>query len=180
MREARWMDYLAGNNRWVTGTFIVPRPLKIDGGYLFKPADLPGYERQAQSDRPGHGRRNCLYGTPGLFSIPERPPSGRPPCRMIAFAGYCCARPVFSGELASAGIVHAAPIPLFHNRVQRDRREMMAVFMSGIAAAGWTDGCCQGRFPNFGPTGIRDFEHLLSLGPQTMVNACTGISATTC
>lgn len=65
------------------------------------------------------------------------------------------------GNLASSGIIHAAPIPLFHNRVQRQRRRDQGLYEWYRAGRldRWLESCA---FPNFGATGIRDFEHLES------------------
>ena len=65
------------------------------------------------------------------------------------------------GKLASLGIVHSAPIPLFHNRVQRCRRRdngLYEWFRAGRLDR-WLDSC---SYPNIGLTGIRDFEHFIS------------------
>jgi hypothetical protein len=64
------------------------------------------------------------------------------------------------GKLASMGIVHSAPIPLFHNRVQKHRRRDHGLYewtRSGRLDR-WLESC---SFPNLGLTGIRDFEHFI-------------------
>ncbi|MFP5212984.1 MAG: SidJ-related pseudokinase, partial [Acidobacteriota bacterium] len=55
-----------------------------------------------------------------------------------------------------------APIPLFHNRVQRQRRSDQGLYEwpRGGRLDRWLESC---RFPNFGLTGLRDLEHLISL-----------------
>lgn len=65
------------------------------------------------------------------------------------------------GRLTSLGIVHSAPIPLFHNQVQRQRRRdhgLYEWFRAGRLHA-WLDSC---SYPNLGLTGIRDFEHFIT------------------
>jgi hypothetical protein len=66
------------------------------------------------------------------------------------------------GTLASRGIVHTAPIPLFHNRMQQDRRSDGGRYdwTLGGRLDRWISSCA---FPNIGPTGIRDFEHFTSV-----------------
>jgi len=62
--------------------------------------------------------------------------------------------------------VHTAPIPLFHNRVQRLRRADHGLYEwpRGGRLDRWLYSCA---YPNFGPTGIRDFEHFTSFkGPS--------------
>ena len=63
------------------------------------------------------------------------------------------------GKLAGRGVFHEAPIPLFHNRVQQDRRRdhgRYEWFRAGRLDR-WLTSCA---YPNLGPTGLRDFEHL--------------------
>ncbi len=62
------------------------------------------------------------------------------------------------GELSGEGMVHTAPVPLFHNRVQQNRREDGGIYdwAKGGRLDKWLESC---RFPNFGKSGIRDFEH---------------------
>ena len=66
------------------------------------------------------------------------------------------------GWLAGRGIVHEAAIPLFHNRVQRDRREDGGVYDWRLPGRldRWL---ASALHPNFGLSGLRDFEHLASL-----------------
>ena len=63
------------------------------------------------------------------------------------------------GRLASMGMVHTAPIPLFHNRLQRRRRCDGGYYEwpRGGRLDRWLMSC---RYPNLGKSGIRDFEHL--------------------
>jgi hypothetical protein len=70
------------------------------------------------------------------------------------------------GKLASRGIVHVSPIPLFHNRVQRERREDQGLYewQRGGRLDRWLQSCA---YPNFGVTGIRDFEHLISFSGRS-------------
>jgi hypothetical protein len=78
-----------------------------------------------------------------------------------AFREVICRNAWLFGRLAGHGVVHAAPIPLFHNRVQRDRRADGGFYewQRGGRLDRWLHSCA---FPNFGPTGIRDFEHFTS------------------
>jgi len=65
------------------------------------------------------------------------------------------------GELAGRGIVHTAPIPLFHNRVQHHRRADNGLYEwhRGGRLDRWLESC---RYPNIGASGIRDFEHFIA------------------
>ena len=63
------------------------------------------------------------------------------------------------GRLSGLGIIHSAPIPLFHNRVQAGRRRDLGLyewFRAGRLDR-WLESCA---YPNMGATGLRDFEHL--------------------
>lgn len=64
------------------------------------------------------------------------------------------------GELTGLGFVHTAPIPLFHNRVQRHRRPDNGLYewQRGGRLDRWLESC---RYPNIGASGIRDFEHFM-------------------
>ena len=66
------------------------------------------------------------------------------------------------GKLAAMGMVHTAPIPLFHNRIQRARRADGGIYEwdRGGRLDRWLYSC---RYPNFGLTGIRDFEHFITI-----------------
>ncbi|MFW5997924.1 MAG: SidJ-related pseudokinase, partial [Desulfovermiculus sp.] len=63
------------------------------------------------------------------------------------------------GRLSRQGIVHRAPIPLFHNRIQSGRRDDNGCYIwtRGGRLDRWFDSCL---YPNFGLSGLRDFEHL--------------------
>ena len=66
------------------------------------------------------------------------------------------------GTLCRRGIGHQAPIPLFHNRVQQDRRRdggLYEWFRAGRLDR-WLASCA---YPNFGVSGLRDFEHMVSV-----------------
>ena len=63
----------------------------------------------------------------------------------------------------SAGVCHEAPIPLFHNRVQGHRRDDAGRYLwdHGGRLDQWLSSC---RHPNFGLSGLRDFEHFAPWG----------------
>ncbi|MCG8471388.1 MAG: SidJ-related pseudokinase [Desulfobacterales bacterium] len=63
------------------------------------------------------------------------------------------------GYLAGKGLCHTAAVPLFHNRVQANRREDQGIYLwqKGGRLDRWLESC---RYPNFGESGLRDFEHM--------------------
>ena len=97
-----------------------------------------------------------LWPTGTILSTPTTSGSmGQRRARCLAATPTCWA------GLAAKGVVHDAPIPLFHNRTQRLRRDDQGSyqwFRSGRLDQ-WLASCA---FPNFGLSGLRDFEHLQS------------------
>lgn len=70
------------------------------------------------------------------------------------------------GNLTASGIIHTAPIPLFHNRVQRHRRADRGIYEwpRGGRLDRWLS---SSQYPNMGITGIRDFEHIIPFTGST-------------
>jgi len=163
-REARWLDYLNTGHRPFAGQFTIPRPLKISDGYLFKPAGLPELNGQPPEIDPPTAAAIAFTVHRDYFVYPnDHRPGARLPYEQ--FRRVLLQAAGLFGELAADGIVHTAPIPLFHNRVQRDRRDDGGIYEWDRAGRldRWL---LSSRFPNFGPTGIRDFEHLESVGEK--------------
>ncbi len=162
LREALWMDHLAARRRWSAGPFAIPRPLEFKGGFLFKPANLPGMRARCKEIDPSTAVAIAFTVDRDYFVYPN---DHRPGTRLSygRFRRVLLRAAGLFGELAGAGIVHTAPVPLFHNRVQRDRRDDGGVYEwdRGGRLDRWLQ---SSRFPNFGPTGIRDFEHMISVG----------------
>jgi len=159
-QEARWMDYLNVNNLGFTRRFIIPRPLAFGRGYLFKPAGLPGLDVRFKGVDPA---------TVAIAFTVHRdyfvyPNDHRPGLRLshARFRRVLLRAAGLFGELAAIGIIHTAPVPLFHNRAQQNRREDGGIYEWDRAGRldRWL---LSSRYPNFGPTGIRDFEHLASV-----------------
>jgi hypothetical protein len=162
-REAAWMEALAGQNCLFGCRFEIPEPLRFDGGHLLRPKGLP-------DPAPGRGTLHpegwaIAYLAPvEYFAYPNDPVSGRLPAPE-AFVEIMARAALLFGALAAAGIVHEAPIPLFHNRVQRHRRRDAGRYewFRGGRLDRWLASCA---YPNWGPTGLRDFEHLVAFsGP---------------
>jgi len=149
-REAIWMDWLAKDLQNCETT-LVPKPICIRGRYLFNITDkLP-------DDGPG-----TLYGTaciafvpcPGYYDYPRLGGKVPTPVKSLFFkSAYAL------GRLSSRGIFHTALIPLFHNRVQQNRRNDNGRYLWEHAGRldQWLD---SSRFPNFAASGLRDFEHM--------------------
>lgn len=163
-QEACWLDYLRASAQLFSEPFIIPRPLQMKHGYLFRPAKLPDLKDRPPDIDPTTAVAIAFTVHRDYFVYPN---DHRPQARLSydRFRQVLQRAAVLFGELAAGGIVHTAPIPLFHNRVQRRRRDDGGIYEWD--RAGRLDRWLQSsRFPNFGPTGIRDFEHLTSLGSR--------------
>lgn len=157
-REAAWMEHCAGLSFPVP--CHVPTPLPRGNAPLWAipdaPCPLPGLD--------GAGRCLAYRARAEYFAYPNAPEQeGRPDADV--FVATMVRAAVLLGWLAGRGIVHEAAIPLFHNRVQQGRRE----------DGGRYDWRLPGRLdrwlhsalhPNFGLSGLRDFEHFASLGSR--------------
>ena len=150
-REGWWMNRLARHwPEWCRRRhlFDIPRPIVVGDGYVFAVNRLP--------DGSGPGYGTAFITSPDYFSYPNAPyPSGMNRADLAAVLGRGA---LILGRLAAYGIVHTAPIPLFHNRVQRHRRDDRGLYHwpRGGRLDQWLASC---RYPNIGATGVRDFEH---------------------
>ncbi|CAD7840915.1 MAG: hypothetical protein [Olavius algarvensis Delta 4 endosymbiont] len=163
-REAGWLDYLRASAQLFAEPFIIPRPVEMKSGYLFRPLNLPVLNGRPQDIDPATATAIAFTVHRDYFVYPN---DHRPEARLSyeRFRQVLQRAAVLFGELTAGGIVHTAPIPLFHNRVQRMRRDDGGLYEWD--RAGRLDRWLQSsRFPNFGPTGLRDFEHLTSLGTR--------------
>lgn len=160
--ETRWMTYLsglAGQRLSDKDQLDIPEPVSRRASSVFR-IEAPGLNiPPSVAIDPG---RHAIAFKAGrqYFQYPNHPANGKMPgkadCRNILGKN---AR--LLGQLASLGIVHTAPIPLFHNRVQRHRRQDRGVYewRRGGRLDQWLASC---RFPNFSSSGIRDFEHFIA------------------
>lgn len=162
-REAAWMEALAGQGSRFGCRFEIPEPLRFDGGHLMRPGRAPNPAPDPGALHP-EGWAIAYLAPPDYFVYPNDPLSGRLPAP-DAFVEIMARAALLFGALAAAGIVHEAPIPLFHNRVQRHRRRDAGRYewFRGGRLDRWLASCA---YPNWGPTGLRDFEHLITFtGP---------------
>jgi hypothetical protein len=155
-KEARWMERLqqrkvAGDHR-----FDIPVPLTIDNQRVFRIRRFP-LAPPTHFNRHPAGLAIAYVCHRDYFIYPNQNDIGGNQAREIL------ARNAFLlGRQAAGGVIHDAPIPLFHNRTQRLRRDDQGRyqwFRSGRLDQ-WLDSCA---FPNFGLSGLRDFEHLVPL-----------------
>ncbi len=157
--EALWMEHLCSGGYHFPVRFNIPNAIKIHGSYVFRLENPPEKVYGRVNPKP-HLYAMGFVAHKDYFSYPndhrrERRLTGE------EFGEVMSRNAWLLGKLTSLGIVHCAPIPLFHNRVQRDRRADQGLYewQRGGRLDRWLDSCC---FPNFGVTGIRDFEHLMA------------------
>ena len=155
--EYKWMEFLAQHPPCPFSRFDVPVPLAIGEKSLFKFLDLP---ESIEKDAPGY--RNIVIAYQAhkeYFTYPNSPGADIPD---ETLAEIFKRNAWLLGRLTSMGVIHTALIPLFHNRVQQDRRSDAGLYHweQGGRLDKWLDSC---EYPNFAVSGIRDFEHLIPI-----------------
>jgi len=159
LREPLWMDHLLTSDYLFPSKFKVPVPMKIGQGYVFRLKNLPA---KPPVNLALHPKRYAVgfVADKDYFRYPN---SGQTKAGSTdrEFSQTMVRSAWLLGKLASLGIIHGAPIPLFHNRVQRCRRRDNGLYewFRGGRLDRWLESC---SYPNIGHTGIRDFEHLTS------------------
>lgn len=152
--EIHWMETLQ-RAQWIPACrFDVPRALYVNRQAVFRLRQLPspppvGVSRQAS------GLAIAYLAHRDYFVYPNQRRIDTPAAREILGRNA-----YLLGWLTARGVIHDAPIPLFHNRTQRLRRDDQGRyqwFRSGRLDR-WLASC---RYPNFGLSGLRDFEHLV-------------------
>lgn len=159
MLELEWMRHLNRCRSYLPDSFLIPVPIETPGPDLFRLVSLPvkmpgGIDIQRELTAIAFLAPGSYYHYPNTHEPASRPAPGRFRTMMRDNA-YLFAR------LASLGIVHCAPIALFHNRIQVERRRDQGRyewFRAGRLDR-WLSSC---DFPNMGASGLRDFEHLQS------------------
>jgi len=171
--EAAWMEHLAAEARDMPVPFHVPRPLRVAGQAVFRVADAPLAATGLDPAALAGGLAMAYVARADYFRYPNEHGPGGGLCgrELLAVLGQ---NALLFGRLSARGIVHTAPIPLFHNRVQRERRSDEGLY--DWRRMGRLDQwLASTRFPNFGPSGLRDFEHFVShAGPTGPLYKCMG------
>lgn len=152
-RESFWQGQMEQVQEVDPETWQIPCPVLIGTSNLFRVSDLSSADPPA---KVFNGVCIAYTATPGYFDYPND--AACPvPWEKISGVFFTTARTL--GKLTAAGLFHTALIPLFHNRVQQDRRSDNGRYLweHGGRLDQWLDSC---RFPNFSASGLRDFEHL--------------------
>jgi len=154
-REALWMEYFQSAKYDFPIKFDIPIPLRFEETHLFKLTDSPNWLKKKLMINMDSAIGFMVH--PDYFIYPN-PLLDEERVSWNSFMEMMRRNAWLLGRLASMGIVHTAPIPLFHNRVQRHRRrdEGYYEWPRGGRLDRWLMSC---RYPNFGKSGVRDFEH---------------------
>jgi hypothetical protein len=158
--EAAWMEHLAQAAGELPAPFHVPRPLRLAGRAVYRVTDAPLARLGLSPGDLAGGLAMAYTARADYFRYPNEhgPEGGLGGEELVAVLGRCA---LLFGRLCGLGIVHTAPIPLFHNRVQRERRSDAGLY--DWRRMGRLDQwLASTRYPNFGPSGLRDFEHFES------------------
>jgi len=157
--EALWLNHLCSDGYDFPVRFNIPVPIKVQGSYLFRLENRPA----RLHEKAGSHTKQYAIGFISHRDYFSYPNDHRKEKRLTGdqFKEVIFRNAFLFGKLTSWGIVHSAPIPLFHNRVQGFRRRDNGLYewQRGGRLDRWLDSC---RYPTFGITGIRDLEHLLS------------------
>ncbi len=158
IRESLWMEHLHSGDYAFPIRFDIPTAIQLKSSYVFRLKNLPS-ERGKQTRLHPKGYAIGFLANADYFTYPNEPGDKRQQAD-TAFREIMLRNAWLLGKLTSFGIVHSAPIPLFHNRVQRDRRRDNGFYewFRGGRLDRWLESC---SYPNLGLTGIRDFEHLI-------------------
>lgn len=158
--ETLWMDAFSSMEFPEQARFDIPVPARIGQQYLLKITDLPDTVTRRNDLHPD-GFAIAFSAADDYFRYPNGD-STLPGIPETEFLSVMSRNAWLLGKTASMGLIHTAPIPLFHNRVQQNRREDSGIYewQRGGRLDQWLESC---RHPNFSSSGLRDFEHFVSL-----------------
>ncbi|MCD6294510.1 MAG: SidJ-related pseudokinase [Deltaproteobacteria bacterium] len=155
--EAVWLNHLRRNKDVFPVRFHIPKTVSVRGRFLFRLMDLPIPET-GRKKRHEKGFAIAFLAHPDYFCYPNEADREKQ-LGSEEFLETILRNAFLFGKLTGLGIIHGAPVPLFHNRVQGARRDDQGLYLwqRGGRLDQWLGSC---RYPNFGCSGIRDFEHL--------------------
>jgi hypothetical protein len=161
--EPQWMDYLRSQLDPFPMRFDIPTAIRIDGSYVFRLQDIPVGNLH---DKDLHPERYAIgfIADEDYFNYPNGVRNGGCVPKK-EFKEVMLRNSWLLGKLTGKGIVHSAPIPLFHNRFQRQRRRDHGLYQWRRAGRldRWLESCA---YPNLGFSGVRDFEHFIAFNGQ--------------
>ena len=152
-KEIHWMERLNQPDFTAGCRFHIPRPLYVQNQRVCRITQLP-LVPPATVQRHPDGLAIAFLAHRDYFVYPnDHRVDGNTAREILGRNAFLL------GWMTAKGVIHDAPIPLFHNRTQRMRRDDQGRYQwyrSGRLDQ-WLDSCA---FPNFGLSGLRDFEHL--------------------
>lgn len=152
--EMIWMEHLHNEASCLPVRFDVPQPVLVQGNFIFRLAHLP---TPLPAKLKLHHQKIAIafVAHKDYFSYANEPRNFHSDSDFVEVMGR---NSWLLGYFAAQGLVHTAPIPLFHNRVQHHRREDNGLYdwTRGGRLDQWLASC---RHPNIGLCGTRDFEH---------------------
>ena len=160
--EINWLNYLINHPINSDIFFDVPAPVTIEKKNVFKLTHLP----DLIIDQPVISKKYiaiCFIAHETYFHYPNEPKffeNGK-----VSLLDIFGRNAWLLGKLTSKGIIHTALIPLFHNRAQQSRRQDQGRYNweQGGRLDQWLE---SSKYPNFATSGLRDFEHMISI-PET-------------
>ena len=152
-KEICWMETLKQSDFAAGCRFHIPKPLYVHHQRVFRITQIPLAPPDTVQKHPDALAIAFLAHRDYFIYPNDHRIDGTTAREMLGRNAYLL------GWLTAKGVIHDAPIPLFHNRTQRLRRGDQGRyqwFRSGRLDR-WLDSCA---FPNLGLSGLRDFEHL--------------------
>ena len=162
--ETDWLYHMRNGNYAFPVKFHIPQPLEVQSSPLFQLQDIPVPVPENRELHPDRHAIAFLAGQDYFLYPNESVPEKR--LDSHEFKEVLFRNAFLFGRLSSLGILHVAPIPLFHNRVQGFRRDDHGLYEWQRAGRldRWLESCLH---PNFGVSGIRDFEHFESFNGES-------------
>jgi hypothetical protein len=172
LQEAIWLFHLRHNGYVFPMRFHIPQIITVAGSLSFRLKDMPILATHGKR-RHSKGFAIAFLAHPDYFRYPNEV-DPKKHLNDEEFRETICRNAYLFGKLTGLGMIHTAPIPLFHNRVQGPRRDDQGRYLWQRAGRldQWLRSC---RYPNLGLSGIRDFEHLESFqGPARKIYSPMG------
>ncbi len=160
-KEALWMEYLNKKQYHFSVRFEIPVPIRMNGALVFRLNHNPA---SCFKKKPTNKYGIAFWTHPDYFRYPNDHHKEKQ-LSENKFRHVISNNALLLGSLSSFGIIHTAPIPLFHNRIQQRRRTDQGIYewSRGGRLDRWLH---SSRYPNFGVSGIRDFEHFSTLNKK--------------
>ncbi len=157
--EIQWLLFLKKETKYDNNFFHIPAPVSIKNHIAFNVIEMPQW--LAEQNVVSKKYPAIVFTTiESYYHYPNENISKNFDKKFIQ--KIYSKNATLLGELTSKGIMHTALIPLFHNRVQQNRRDDHGIY--NWEQAGRLDQWLKSsKYPNFAASGLRDFEHLTTM-----------------